>query len=149
MGIDAYIFAERARRCFYFDRQKNLLQGAGGMPEDLEEIFWRIKSRASGGTPPWISIPPKAGAGDTCTKEEVLRLVRWNREDRDDREEDEERRHRRLHWNELIERFVREYPEDRFFVWSDHDDPPSWDIIEKERYQPIEYAWEGEGHETS
>lgn len=112
MGVDAFIFAEKSKRCFYFDRKYNLLAY-----EDHADH------------PHFVELKDRLNQHERITGAEVLWLCQMNIE-----------HNHRVGWNRDIMRFVVRSPSDeRFFVVSDHDSPYSHDVIEQDGYTCEEY----------
>jgi hypothetical protein len=112
MGVDAYIFAEKSKRCYYFDRKHNLLSY-----EDHAD------------QPAFAELKDRLNERQRLTSAEVLWMCQMNIE-----------HNHRVGWNREIMRFVVRSPSDeRFFVVSDHDGPSCHDVIEREGYTKEEY----------
>lgn len=113
MGVDAYIFAEQSKRCFYFDRKSNLFSYP-----DHEPHFGELQDRLNN--------------EDRLAAVEIIWMCNFNIV----------RKHR-AGWNRDIMRFVvrtPDYHNERFFVVSDHDCPDSHDVIDAGSYVTEEYA---------
>lgn len=112
MGVDAFVFAEKSKRCYYFDRKYNLLT--------FED---------HGDDPHFAELAERLNNKERITGQELLWMCQLNIAHK-----------HREGWNFNIMRFVVRSPEDeRFFVVSDHDNPYSHDVIDEGGYEAVEF----------
>jgi hypothetical protein len=123
MGVDAYIFAVKAKECFYFDRQHNFLLYSGELDELSPEAA-DVNKKLSGS---FDRNPCPA------TKGEVALLARemvqhW-----------QSKKERRDGWCYDILSFVDRHDEDeKYLVISDHDEPNCHDVKRRDGYADME-----------
>lgn len=98
MGVDASIFAEKAKRYFYFDRAYN----------------FRNEGRQ--------------GLNAYEATELAKASIEYWKQHTDDSAH-------RVAWNEGIIKFVECFPDSRFFVVTDADEPPWHDYAEMHNYK--------------
>lgn len=106
MGTDAFLFAERSKRCFYFDRKTNF------MSYESDDHFDELKDRLND--------------KERISALEVIWMCNFNIV----------RKHRAAWNRDIMRFVVRtpDYHTERFFVVSDHDSPYSHDVIEEGGY---------------
>ena len=112
MGVDAFVFAEKSKRCYYFDRKHNLLTYEDhGDDLRFAELADRLNDK------------------HRITGDELLFMCQSNIAHK-----------HREGWNFNIMRFVVQSPDDeRFFVVSDHDAPYSHDVIDAGGYVEVDF----------
>jgi hypothetical protein len=122
MGVDTYIFDERSKACFYFDRNYNFFCASD------DDRARGIQTRAH-------------DPDERLTAEEVAyacdaNVAYWT--DGGMTSGDDEARHR-VWWNERIKQFAQERPEGSFFFVNDHQDPSSHAVLRAGGYEKVEY----------
>jgi hypothetical protein len=122
MGIDAFIFAHKARKCFYFDRVKNIARGAVDMAD--EEPYDRLRD-------PTRRVPLD------LLKEIAQASIQYWKTATDEGLIDDNTH--RVRWCELIIKFAEQYPDDTFFVVTDHDSPDCHEIRRGEGYDEVTF----------
>lgn len=110
MGVDGYIFDAVSKECFYFDRLTNLYSH---LEHDTPErdVFDRMREKAAGHGDIYVSSDEVVMAMD-------LAIVGWGTD---------------YHglWCQAVRHFALERPDGKFFVVTDHDEPPSWHYIDR------------------
>lgn len=124
MGVDARIFAKNANKCFYFDRQHNYL------------TRWWVKDGSDLKDPVADYIVDRLCQGSVLAEDArylaEVNIREWAFTDVLDPIQALSRPNdHRVYWNIQITKFIKEHPNDQFFVISDHDDPSMHDYIKE------------------
>lgn len=135
MGVDAYIFAEKSKKYFDFDRLYNFRihlfeeDEAPGVNIDIHNALLGLTDNQ----------------GRVCSDEIVWlaenNMVYWAAETARQKEKygDSGRDYTyKVKWNEQIKRFALMFPDDKFFIVTDHEDPSNWDIAKEGGYEEVE-----------
>ena len=117
MGVDAFIFATKAKKCFYFDRKYNYVAYV------YEPVYEDLLDKISNKIP--INNEQANYIADA-------NIDYWNNSETDS--------HHRVIWNKLIKQFIEMCPNDLFLIHSDHDTEPyySHDVIRNEGYEKVQ-----------
>ena len=107
MGVDSSIFAKDSKKSYYFDRDHNFR---------VFDLEWEDKRYAD--------IKSKLDRHVPVTSDEVIymaekNIVYW---------EHQEGQEYRANWNRSIIKFAKEYFNDNFMVYTDHESPDHHDI---------------------
>lgn len=113
MGVDTFIFDERSKECFYFDRNLNFF--AHAVHPEYDPTYGHVMNQGNF----------DRDENERFTSSDVAHCCDVNIEYW---ETGGEREHHRAEWNKSIKRFVTERPHGAFFFRNDHQDPSSHDI---------------------
>lgn len=110
MGVDACMFAKKAKRYYYFDRLYNINRGIWAEDALTDDEFMEGDR-----------IYYKLINDKSATAAEVRKLCELNLKGYKTTPDDD-----RSGWIMNILEFVNKFPDDEFFVQTDHEQPPSW-----------------------
>lgn len=119
MGVDASLFAVKAKKYYYFDREYNVNVLDLTIDDTLYDgamfDLTRIKS------------------SDFDRTSYVLNknIQYWKYQP--------ESESHRASWNESLLKFIQMFPDDTFFIATDHEEPPYWDIAKKDGYTQYQF----------
>jgi hypothetical protein len=123
MGVDASLFAVKAKKYYYFDREYNVnvfdLAWSNGGDSKYEDVMFALTNLKS------------------CDYDRVVYILNKNIDYW--KAQPEERDRSRESWNQSLLKFIQMFPNDTFFITTDHEEPPYWDIAEKDGYTQFQF----------
>ena len=131
MGIDAMLFAKKAKKGICFDREYNIriytyiFEYENQLSCKDEDFLYDIRSMLSN---------PKKGVG----QEMLLYLLEANLKAINMQTEEDYSDH---HTKKLLE-FLKKHPNDNYFTVTDHADPPYYEYLKENKGDKIYGHWE-------
>lgn len=122
MGVDASFFAVKAKKYYYFDREYNVNVLDLSYGDDSAKYADAIVSLVN---------------HKSCGYDRVIYVLTKNIEYWKTQPEPDSNR---AFWNESLLKFVNMFPNDIYFIATDHEEPCYWDIAKKEGYSQFQFA---------
>jgi len=123
MGVDASFFAVKAKKYYYFDREYNVV---------VSELIWENVC-----SPKYEEVVVDLTRYKNCNYDNAAWLLNqnilyWN-------QHPEEDQRCRATCNESLLKFIHMFPDDTFFIATDHEDPSYWDVAKTDGYTEFQF----------
>jgi hypothetical protein len=123
VGVSAALFAVKAKKYYYFDREYNV---------NVFDLAW-----TDGGDSKYQDAIEALISQKSCDLDRLFyvlnkNVIYWkNQSDPHDQS--------RALWNESLLKFIQLYPDDTYFIATDYEEPCYWDIAERDGYTQFQF----------